>query len=90
MTNFVDCKLMLTKSLRCMLLLEMSIFCKYKSLSNANLSNSQFDRIDFSYDTIAKEIIGCYLVLGDETNNPIFLLETLLLKSNKLKQNNLQ
>ena len=49
MTNFVDCKLMLTKSLRCMLLLEMSIFCKYKSLSNANLSNSQFDRIDFSY-----------------------------------------
>ena len=50
MNDFVDCKLMLTMSLQCTLLFQMSIFCKRKSLSNIKLSNCQFDQVDFSCD----------------------------------------
>ena len=67
----------------------MSVFCKCKSLSNVNLSNSQFDRVERKKYT-KKEIILWYSVLGYKTNNPNFSLETLVLKVNKLNQNSLQ
>ena len=55
MTGFVDCKLMLTMSLRCMLLFQMPIFCKCSSPSNFNLSNCQFDWVDLSCDISRKK-----------------------------------
>ena len=37
MADFVDCKLILTMSVRCMLLFQMSSFCKYKYLFQTSI-----------------------------------------------------
>ena len=89
-TDFADCKLMLSMSLRDVLLFQMWIFCKCKISSKYQSVKLSTGSSRFLMWYIAKEILWWYSVLGYEANNPNFSLEKLLIKINKLKQNNLQ
>ena len=53
--NYIIRLTMLPMTLRGMLLFQMSIFCKCKSLSNVNLSNCRFDGVDFSFDILRRK-----------------------------------